>query len=154
MSTTDGAASTADDVGSVDPDVAPVAEPLVKSSTGTAGGGGGGGGVEAVSAPNREGIRDPLKHLFSVENLSKHRVWNDIDGCDMNMCISEAAIPQIVAIRYCTLRTFFSIRVPPFRYLGCVLQCAVFPHTSVHHTLRSLFLFFNFYLVNVPPSCL
>ena len=92
MSTTDGAASTADDVGSVDPDVAPVAEPLVKSSTGTAGGGGGGGGVEAVSAPNREGIRDPLKHLFSAEILSKH-VWNNTNGCVyeyryMNMYVS------------------------------------------------------------------
>ena len=146
----DEAASTTDGLGSVNPDVAPRTEHLVDSSPGTAAA----AGVEVVSAPNREGNRDRLKHLFSVENLSKHRVWNDIDGCDMNMCISEAAIPQIVAIRYCTLRTFFSIRVPPFRYLGCVLQCAVFPHTSVHHTLRSLFLFFNFYLVNVPPSCL
>ena len=55
--------------------------PLVDSSPGTAGGGGG-GGVEAVSAPNnREGTRDPLKHLFSAENLSKHHVWNYTNGC-------------------------------------------------------------------------
>ena len=93
MSTMDEAASTADDLGSVDPDLTPGAEPLVDSSPGTAGGGGGGrGGVEAVSAPNREGIRDPLKHLFSAEILSKH-VWNNTNGCVyeyryMNMYVS------------------------------------------------------------------
>ena len=141
---------TTDYLGSVDPDVAPGAEPLADSSPGTAAA----AGVEVVSAPNREGNRDRLKHLFSVENLSKHRVWNDIDGCDMNMCISEAAIPQIVAIRYCTLRTFFSIRVPPFRYLGCVLQCAVFPQTCAHHVLRSLLLFFQCSLVSLPINSL
>ena len=81
MRTMDEVASTADDLGSVDPDVSPGAEPLVDSSPGTAGGGGG-GGVEAVSAPNnREGTRDPLKHLFSAENLSKHHVWNNTNGC-------------------------------------------------------------------------
>ena len=67
-----------------------------------------------------------------------------------NMYVSEAAIPQIVANRYCTHEK--KIRVPPFRYLGCVLQCAVFPHTPVHHTLRSLLLFFHFFLVNIPPK--
>ena len=36
MSTMGEAASTADDLGSVDPDVAPGIEPLVDSSTGTA----------------------------------------------------------------------------------------------------------------------
>ena len=59
----DEAASTTDDLGSVDPDVAPGAEPLVDSSPATAAAGGG-GGVEVVSAPNREGTRDPQKHLF------------------------------------------------------------------------------------------
>ena len=65
----------------------------------------------------------------------------------MNMYVSEAVIPQIVAIRYCTLKKKRT-HVPPFRYLGCVLQCAVFPHTPVHHTLRSLFKFalFSFFL--------
>ena len=56
----------------------------------------------------------------------------------MNICVSEAAIPQIVAIRYCTLEKK-KISVPLFRYLGCVLQCTEFPHTAVHYTLRSLF---------------
>ena len=85
MSTMDEAASTADDLGSVDPDLTPGAEPLVDSSPGTAGGGGGGrGGVEAVSAPNREGTWDPLKQLFSAENLSKHHVCLEQDKW---MCI-------------------------------------------------------------------
>ena len=62
MRTMDEAASTTDDLGSVDPDP-PGAEPLVDSSPATAAAGGG-GGVEVVSAPNREGTRDPQKHLF------------------------------------------------------------------------------------------
>ena len=63
----------------------------------------------------------------------------------INICVSEAAIPQIVAIWYCTHKKKI-IRVPPFffRCLGCELQCATFPHTPVHHTLGSLFLFFLF----------
>ena len=48
----------------------------------------------------------------------------------MNIYVSEAAIPQIVAIRFCTLEKKERIRVPPFRYLGCVMQCAVFPAHS------------------------
>ena len=73
----------------------------------------------------------------------------------MNIYVSEAAIPQIAAIRYCTLETKNRIRVPLVRDLGYVLQCAVFPHTPVHHTLRSLLLFlFYFFLVNLPPNCL
>ena len=81
MSTMDEAASTADDLGSVDPDVAPGAEPLVDSSPGTAAAAAA-AGVEVVSAPNREGTRDSLKkHLFSAENLSKHHVWNNTNGC-------------------------------------------------------------------------
>ena len=67
---------------------------------------------------------------------------------------SEAAIPQIAAIRYCTLQKKKRISVPPFRYLGCVLQCTVFPHTPAYHTLRSLLLFFHFFLVNLAPNCL
>ena len=47
--TMDEAASTTDDLGSVDPDP-PGAEPLVDSSPATAAAGGG-GGVEVVSAP-------------------------------------------------------------------------------------------------------
>ena len=31
-------------------------------------------------------------------------------------------------------------------YLVCVLQCAVFPHTPVHHALCSLLLFLHFFL--------
>ena len=83
MSTMGEAASTADDLGSVDPDVAAGAEPLVDSSpaTAAAAAAAGGGGVEVVSALNREGTRDPLKHLFSAENLSKHHVWNNTNGC-------------------------------------------------------------------------
>ena len=63
VSTIDEAASAADDLGFVDPDVAPGAEPLVDASPGTATAAGGTCGVEAVSAPSREGTRDPLKHL-------------------------------------------------------------------------------------------
>lgn len=33
-----------------------------------------------------------------------------------------------------------------FWYLRCVLQCTIFPHTPVHHTLCSLLLFFHFSL--------
>ena len=85
MSTMDEATSTADELCSVDPDVAPGAEPLVDSSPGTAAGAAtaaaAAAGVEIVSVPNREGTRDPLKHLFSAENLSKHHVWNNTHGC-------------------------------------------------------------------------
>ena len=52
----------------------------------------------------------------------------------MNIHVFEAALPQMVAIRYCTRKTK-RIRVPPFRYLGCVLQYAVLPHTPVHHSM-------------------
>ena len=61
MSTMGEAASTADDLGSVDPDVAPGAEPLVDSSPGTAAAAAAAAaaaGVEVVSVPNREGTRD------------------------------------------------------------------------------------------------
>ena len=78
VSTMDEAASTTDDLGSVDAYVAPGAEPLVDSSPAAAAAA---AGVEVVSAPNREGARDPLKHLFSAENLSKHTVWNNANGC-------------------------------------------------------------------------
>ena len=62
----------------------------------------------------------------------------------MNIDVSEAAISQIVrVIRFGTSNLFLN-HVPPFRYLGCVLQCAVFPHTSVHHTLRSRLLSLRF----------
>ena len=54
----DEAASTTDYLGFVDTDVAPGAEPLVDSSPGTAAAAA--AGVEVVSAPNREGTRDPL----------------------------------------------------------------------------------------------
>ena len=93
---------TTDYLGSVDPDVAPGAEPLVDSSpgTGAAAAAAAAAGVEVVSAPNREGTRDPLKHLFSAENLRKHHVWNNTNGCVYEYVRLEAAIPQIVAIRY------------------------------------------------------
>ena len=90
MSTMDEAASTADYLGSVDLDVAPGAEPLVDLSSGTAAAAAaaaaaaGAAGVEVVSAPNREGTRDPLKHSFSAENLSKHHVCLEQDKW---MCI-------------------------------------------------------------------
>ena len=62
MSTMSEVASTADDLGYVDPDVAPGAEPLVDSSPGTAAAAAAAAaaGVEVVSAPNREGTRDLL----------------------------------------------------------------------------------------------
>ena len=86
MSTMDEVASTTDELGSVDADVAPGAEPLVDSSpataAATAAAAAAAAGVEDVSAPNREGTRDPLKHLISVENLSKHNVWNNTNGCE------------------------------------------------------------------------
>ena len=71
MSTMGEAASTADDLGSVDPNVTLGAEPLVDSSPGTvaAAAAAAAGGVEVVSATNREGTRDPLKHLFAAESL-------------------------------------------------------------------------------------
>ena len=78
MSRMDEAASTTDYLGSVDPDVTSGAKPLVDSSPGTAAAA---SAVEVVSALNREGTRDPLKHLFSAENLSKHHVWNNTKGC-------------------------------------------------------------------------
>ena len=79
----DEAASAAVGLGSVDPDVAPGSEPLVDSSPGTAAAAAAAAavGVEVVSAPNREGTREPLKHLFSAENLSKRNVWNNTNGC-------------------------------------------------------------------------
>ena len=54
MRTMDEAASTTDDLGSVDPDVAPGAEPLVDSRPGTAAGSA--AAVEVVSTPNRQGL--------------------------------------------------------------------------------------------------
>ena len=76
MSTMDLAASTTDYLVSVDPDVAPEADPLVNSSPDTASAAAAAvAGVKVVSAPNREGTRDPLKHLFPAESLSKHHVW-------------------------------------------------------------------------------
>ena len=80
MRTMDEAASTADGFGSVDPGVAPGAKRLVDSSPGTAAAAAA-AGVEAVSAPNREEARDSLKQLFSAENLCKHHVWNNTNGC-------------------------------------------------------------------------
>ena len=61
MSAMDEAASTADGLGSVDPDAAPGAESFVDSSPGTAAAAA--ARVEAVSALSREGTRDPLKHI-------------------------------------------------------------------------------------------
>ena len=62
-------------------------------------------GVEVVSAPSREGTRDPLKHfyLFSAENLNIMFGTRQMD-VHMNKYVSEAAIPQIVEIRYSTLQ--------------------------------------------------
>ena len=63
----------------------------------------------------------------------------------MNMYVSEAAIPQIQTIRYCTIKKKKKKSVSHlFRYLGCVLQCAVFPHTPVHDTLAR-FCSFSFF---------
>ena len=62
MSTMDETASTANDVGCVDPDGAPGAEPLVESSPATAAAAAAAAaGVEVVSAPNQEGIQERLK---------------------------------------------------------------------------------------------
>ena len=58
MSTKDEAASTTDGLGSVDPDGAPAAEPLLKPSPATAAAA---AAIELDSAPNREGTRDGLK---------------------------------------------------------------------------------------------
>ena len=84
----DEAASTADGLGSVDPDAAPGAESFVDSSPGTAAAAAA-ARVEAVSALSREGTRDPLKHLFPTENLSKHHVWNNTNGCVYELCTSQ-----------------------------------------------------------------
>ena len=71
----DEVASTTDHLGSVEPDVAPGAEPLVDSSVGTAANAA--GGVDVVSAPYRQRTRDQMKHLFSAENMERHHVWNN-----------------------------------------------------------------------------
>ena len=67
-----------------------------------------------------------------------------IDGYT-NIYFSEAAIPQVIAIRYCTLEKIY-IRVQPFRYLGCVLHCAAFPRTlsCLSYTSLAFALFFLF----------
>ena len=91
MSTMDEAASTTDGLGCVDPDGAPGAEPLVKSSPVTAAAAAAAAGVEVVSAPNREGSRDRLKQsqreakhtrLKALRRRikSKHNVWNKMNG--------------------------------------------------------------------------
>ena len=85
----DEAASIADGFGSVDPDVAPGAEPLMDSSPGTTAAAAAAAGVEVVSALSREGTRDSLKHLFPTENLSKHHVWNNTNGCVYELCTSQ-----------------------------------------------------------------
>ena len=123
MSTMDEAASITNDLGSVDPDVAPREEPFVDSSPATAAAVAAAtapavAGVEVVSAPNREGTRDALKRLLSAENLSKHTVWNNT----MDVCPTLSVSRLRAAV------------------------CAVFPHAPVHHTLRSLLLFFSFFL--------
>ena len=66
----------------------------------------------------------------------------------MNMYVFEAVIPQIEAILCCTPKNK-RIRIPHFRCIDSVPQCAVFPHTPAHRTLRSLLLFFHFFLVNL-----
>ena len=90
MRTMDEAASTTDGLGCVDPDGAPGAEPLVKSSPVTAAAAAAAAaGVEVVSAPNREGSRDRLKQpqreakhtrlkAWRRRILSRHNVWNNI----------------------------------------------------------------------------
>ena len=81
VSTMGESASTADDLGSVEPDAAPGAEPLVDSSPGTAAtaaaAAAAAAGVEVVSATVREGTRYQLKHLFSAESLSEHHARNN-----------------------------------------------------------------------------
>ena len=100
MRTMDVAVSTTDYLGSVDPDVAPGAEAMVDSSPDTAAAAAAAAaaavaGVKVVSAPNREGIRDSLKHLFPAENLRKHHACKNTNGCIyMNMYVPEAAIRQ------------------------------------------------------------
>ena len=69
------------------------------------------------------------------------------------MYISNAAIPQIVAIRYCTLQNIFFNLCPTFSVstIGCVLKCAVFPHTRVHYNLaRCCSFFFLRAILNEP----
>ena len=60
----------------------------------------------------------------------------------MNLYISEAAIPQIVAIRYCAI-VFYFMCVSTIGYLGCVLQYAVLLHPPVNQTLSALLSFFH-----------
>ena len=67
----------------------------------------------------------------------------------VNIYVSEAAIAQIVAVRYYIVQTCFLTRVLPFWFLDCVVKCAVFPYTPAH-TLRPLLLYF--FLVSLPPN--
>ena len=88
MSTMDEAAPTTDGLGCVDPDGAPGAEPLVKSSRVTAAAAA--AALEVVSAPNQERSPGRLKQsqreakhttLKALRRriLSKHNVWNNIN---------------------------------------------------------------------------
>ena len=75
--------------------------------------------------------------------------WNNTNGC----VYEYLSLTQIVAIRYCTSEKKKN-PCSTFRYLGCVLQYAIFPHTPAHHALRSLSLFFHFSQDNLAPNCL
>ena len=79
MTTMDEVASNTDYMSSVYPDVAPGSEPLVDSSVSTAAAAT--AGVDVVSALHRQGTRDPLKHLFSAENMGKHHAWDKTNRC-------------------------------------------------------------------------
>ena len=133
MSTVDEVASTTIYLGSVGPDDAPGAEPLVDSSVGTAAAAT--AGVEVVSAPNRQGTRDPLTHWFSADNVGKHHVWNNTNGC-----VCEHVRPLIRELyRFGIAYSKKKVCVQPLRYLR--LRAVVMPYfrnPPVYDTLRSI----------------
>ena len=71
-------------------------------------------------------------------------MFGTIQMGEMKIYVSEAAIPQIVAIRYCTQKkekeSVSHLSVSRLRAAVCRFPA----HTPVHHTLRSLWLFFIF----------
>ena len=72
----------------------------------------------------------------------------------MNMYVSEAATPQIVAIRYCTLGKKKKNPCPTFsvsRLRAAV--CRISAHSSPSYTSLAVVLF-HFFFVNLPPNCL
>ena len=83
--------------------------------------------------------------------MSKFQIQTPKIGCDIAiLSLSEPlARPSSYVVDYVARWGYNAItnrtHVPPFRYLGCVLQCAVFPHTPAHHTIIRFARFCSFF---------